>query len=192
MFRIVARLRKWKLAERGFASTALIIIAIPLILGAFGYGFDTLRLVYAKRYLQGRLDLATQAGASIAYTNAQGNVRLGEVGVQNAAVAEANRVFLENTSNARPLVGGQSLIDCTTNDVQNKVDNCNVTFSVVGTAPRQSTNFCDDLPNSTADSVYGLGGHATDRVQTVFLRLIGVESWDLDVYSESLFRYRNC
>lgn len=190
MAAFLALAKKWRLRERGFASTALIIIAMPLILGAFGFGFDTLRLAYAKRYLQGRLDVATQAGASIGYTNAQGNIRIGDAGSTQAAIDEALSVYLDNTSGARPAADAQSLVGCTQANVIENVGGCGVSFRVVGTPPRQRTDFCE--PSRSETGVYGLGGRATDRVDTIFLRLIGVDSWDLEVQSEALLRYQNC
>lgn len=64
----LSSIRRWQHAEGGFSAAAILILALPLLLGAFGYGFDSLRLSYLKTYLQGRADLAVQTAVTNVYT----------------------------------------------------------------------------------------------------------------------------
>lgn len=64
----MSAIRAWQQAERGFSAAAILLLAMPLLLGAFGYGFDSIRLSYIKTYLQGRADLAVQTAVTNVYT----------------------------------------------------------------------------------------------------------------------------
>lgn len=191
MSRIQRAMSTWWSKERGFASTALIILSIPMILGAFGYGFDAMRLYYAKRYLQGRLDIATQSGAAITFTNPGGNIRLGEVGdagLARASIEEAEVVFDENTQSARAS-GSASLLGCDFPDFSDPNSECGSKFEVAGNLPNQGFNFCRA---ARGNEVYGLKGKANEYVDTIFLRMVGVDRLDFEVTSESLYRWESC
>lgn len=75
-----SRVKKWWGGERGMSSIVVFILGMPALLVAFGYGFDSLRLIYVKESLQGTLNRATQAGVAqtISYTgqrlDSDGNV----------------------------------------------------------------------------------------------------------------------
>ncbi len=64
------RFQRWWLDEKGMSSIVIFILGMPLIIVAFGYGFDSLRLIYVKDSLQGTLNRATQTGVSqtVSYT----------------------------------------------------------------------------------------------------------------------------
>lgn len=120
-----AQCKKWRIAERGVSSIVIFILGMPMILMAFGFGIDIMRVGYAKRVMQSRLDVAVQAGASLSYTTARGAVRLGVPanGQQAAAsVLRAQQVYLDNTRNFRGTGSAQNrargaLFYCTESDV---------------------------------------------------------------------------
>ena len=189
MRRLGHTMASWWSKERGFASTALIILSIPLILGAFGYGFDAMRLYYAKRYLQGRMDIATQSGAAITFTDSGGNIRLGDASSRvQASIEEAEMVLDENTQSARSS-GSASLLGCDYPNFVAPDSECGARFSQVGEAPGQGFNFCRA---ARGDQVYGLRGTANEYVDTIFLRMVGVDRLDFEVTSEALYRWESC
>lgn len=198
------RVRTLITMERGFSTAAIFILMLPLLLGAFGYAFDSLRVTYTKRYLQGRLDLATQAGAAVSYTTQDGLIRLGDPDQLRgeSAIAQAYAVYAQNTALKRQSgSGGRSLLECPSGFVQNRPvagepDQVNVgtagcagVATVVGVLPNKDYNFCAP---PTDGSAYGLRYEVTEVVPTVFLRFLGVDTVDVSLASETLLRQRNC
>lgn len=190
--------------DAGFSTAAIFILILPMLLGAFGYAFDTLRITYTKRYLQGRLDLATQAGAAVTYTTQDGLIRLGDPGQLEgqSALAETYAIYAQNTGSKRqPGSRGSSLLECASSNVQNRAipltpDQVNVgpagcagIATVTGVLPGPDYNFCSPPTDGTA---YGVRYEVTEVIPTVFLHFLGVDSVDVTVVSESLLRQRNC
>lgn len=52
----------------------LFLVVLPVVLGAFGIGFDTARNAYVHQSLQNALDMATVAGAARTTTDGHGDV----------------------------------------------------------------------------------------------------------------------
>ena len=61
-------LREWGRSERGMSVPALFILALPMLLAAFGWGFDSMRLQYMKQWLIVRAEAAVAAGTTENYT----------------------------------------------------------------------------------------------------------------------------
>lgn len=53
---------------------AVFILALPMLLAAFGWGFDTMRLQYMKQWLTVRAEAAVAAGTTVSYTGAINSV----------------------------------------------------------------------------------------------------------------------
>lgn len=193
----MTRILRWLRSERGFASTALVILAMPLIIGAFAFGFDAVRLVWAERYLQGRLDLATQSGAATLYTNNRGALRLlTDPNDPRSAPYVAKQQFIANTVSARPTTSSSfSLLGCSNATISGTGDaSCAAAFTLVsaptGTGqPGPDFDFCTQ---ARGNNVFGLKGVAREQLQTVFLRLLGVKTFNFTVTSQSLVRFANC
>lgn len=199
-----SRISRINKRDAGFSTAAIFILILPMLLGAFGYAFDTLRITYTKRYLQGRLDLATQAGAAVTYTTQDGLIRLGDPGQLEgqSALAETYAVYAANTNAKRqPGSRGSSLLECSSSNVKDRAvpltpDQVNVgpagcagVATVTGMLPDQGYDFCSPPTDGTA---YGVRYEVTEVVPTVFLRFLGVDSVDMTLVSESLLRQRNC
>ena len=58
------RFQRWRAAERGTSAVTIAILTIPFIVTAFGYGFDSLRLVMVRESLEGSLNAAATAAVT--------------------------------------------------------------------------------------------------------------------------------
>lgn len=106
--------RQWRAAEKGASTLTLFILALPVILLAFGYGFDSVRLTYLRNFLESRAEIAATAGASVTHTadraDPQGTpvvgstVIIGAYGDSTAgesALARAYSNYMQNTESKR-------------------------------------------------------------------------------------------
>ena len=194
--------KRWWLLEKGVSIAALFILALPLMIGAFGFGFDAMRLSYAKRLAQGRLDLATQSAAAVTYTRADGRIELGAPTNPFAWRDVAYSQYATNTSRARKGAdGARSFFQCSAPSgiIPNFSDpnqKCAGIAEVIGTPPPLGFNFCQTPGSQTAPlgsrNVYGVRMSVKEQVPTTFLRLIGIPDMTFNIRSESLIRQRNC
>lgn len=178
-----ARLRRLFRSDRGFSTAAVFILALPLLVGAFGLGVDTVRLVYIQNYLQGRADLATQSAVTTSYTNtsnrlvylgAKSDGGTGQVSLDRAlAVYKSNTLAKRNNGFLSPLTGsnGSPAI---------------VTFG----SPRTAAQLC--LPASDPRSQYGVTLTVGEKIPTTFLKILNIQSMDITIKSTALVRGRNC
>lgn len=185
------KFREWRWAERGASSAALVILSLPLIIGVFGFGFDTLRLNYIQRYAQGRVDLATQAAAATTYTDTNGAIRLGSPSDPYEWETVAYDSYARNTSDKRGSGNTASMFQCSTESVTggSSSGDCAGVASVVGTEPPVGFDFCNTI---SSGDVYGVRYDVVETVPTVFLRIIGIQDFTFSVSSETLIRQRNC
>jgi hypothetical protein len=145
---------------------ALFILALPLMIGAFGFGFDAMRLAYAKRLAQGRLDLATQSAAAVTYTTADGRIQLGSPTNPFAWRDVAYSQYATNTSRARQGAdGARSFFQCpqpsgTVPIFADPNQKCAGIAEIVGNPPPLGFNFCQKPGSHAAPlasrDVYGV------------------------------------
>lgn len=192
------KFRTWRLAEKGVSTAALLILSLPLMLGAFGFGFDALRLSYAKRYAQGRLDLATQSAAAVTYTAPDGSIKLGISSNPDAWKAEAYRSYTSNTDKMRQgAPNTHQFFQCTSGDATNGLigTTCGGLAEVIGSAPPVGFDFCQNTkyanPIATRPT-YGVRYTVKETVPTMFMRILGVNEMTFTISSETLLRQRNC
>lgn len=177
--------RSWRHAERGFGMAALTILAMPLLVAAFGLGFESVRLVYIKDWMQGNADLATGAAVSIAYADpASQRVYLGTPGLGAAAsTSTANAVYLENTSGKRTAPG-------TTNGlIYTASGGFGVPSTVITGSPLTRTQLCA----SPSTVKYGVQMTVTEKVPATFLNIVGIHDFTLGpITSTAIIRAGNC
>ncbi len=179
-----AAFHRWRKKESGFSTAALVIIGMPLLVGAFGLGFDSVRAVYIKEYLQGRADLATQAAVAISYTNpGDQKIYLGTPTLgTSVSTSTANSLYIQNTVTKR-----QTSLTASGFLAPRSSTYGNPSTVVIG-QPLMRSQIC--LPPTTID--YGVTMTVKEQVPTTFLRIIGIQSLDLNVTSTSIVRGRNC
>ncbi len=194
---MIQRIRNWRRAEQGMSGAALLILSLPLIIGVFGFGFDVLRLNYAHRFAQGRLDLATQDAAATTYTAEDGSIRLGSPNNPDEWREVAYNSYAGNTENKRGSGNTAYLLKCNTASVTG--DELGGECSGVATIVRPESwpddnppigfDFCNRV--STGD-VYGVHYDVEETVPTVFMRILGINQFTFTASSEALIRQRNC
>lgn len=180
---------------------AVFILSLPLMLGAFGFGFDALRLAYAKRYAQGRVDLATQAAVAVTYTAADGSLVLGAAADPFAWESTAYGVYTANTASKRNGENGaSSLFACPAGQVTyttvSAAATCGGLAEVIGTPPDPTFDYCaaegSDADVLATRDTYGVRYEVKESVPTVFLHFVGVTDMPFTVSSEALLRQSNC
>lgn len=200
------RFRRWRLAERGVSVGALMILSMPLLLGVFGFGFDALRIAYAKRYAQGRLDIAAQSAAAVTYVQSDGSLRLGNGPFEEDAWrTTAYSVYAENTARARAGTNGaRSLFQCGIGEVTSGArptwgddgQKCAGVAEVIGVPPTPDYDFCTDPgwrgSDVSARDSYGVRFSVKESVPMVFLGFLGIQSVPIEIQSEALLRQQNC
>jgi len=199
---MITMFRRWRILEAGVSGAALFILSLPLMIGVFGFGFDAMRLAYAKRIAQGRLDLATQSAAAVTYTRADGTIQLGTPTNPFAWRDVAYNQYAQNTSSRRKGADGtSSFFQCpppngTVPDYADDNQKCAGIAEVVGTPPPLGFNFCQPPGSQIAPldtrNVYGVRMSVKEQVPTSFLKLIGIRDMTFGIRSESLIRQRNC
>lgn len=166
----VTRVRQWKLAERGFSTAAIAIIALPLLMMALGVGFDIARLNFIRNMTQSHADLSAQSAVNLAYTSSDGKLQL-----TSNALPEAKKLYCDNTGQLRPgMLSGS----------------CNPTSSQEG-GPLDVNQFCSPL-NITSPTRYGLKLEATETVIPVFMKVAGIKQFDMKITTTALLRARTC
>jgi hypothetical protein len=100
----VKRLRQWWSAERGSSAVTITILAMPFIIAAFGFGFDSLRFTMVRSSVEGSATAAAVAAATA--TRSAGQQFLFDVPI---AQERATRVYYAETMGERGDVPGASL-----------------------------------------------------------------------------------
>lgn len=181
--------RRWRLAERGTSSIAVFILMLPLIVGIFGFGLDIMRWTYAKNYAQGRLNLALETAMTYRYTNATGNTVLGEPGFPDQVQIAGETYYQINTSDKRN-VGNGGLLTCAEADMLYSPDeSCALTVTLARTFAGQTYDFCAD---PGAVNYVGVEGTAVESIDTLFLRMFGINDLTFTVNSYVPLRGGNC
>lgn len=204
---MLARIRAWRRGEQGISTAAIFILAMPLIVGAFGYGVDALRLQYTKEIVRSRLDLATQMAAATTYTDATGQVILGSPTDATYWKTIGYNIYEQNTARLRGAPGSPAMLQCPAIEVAP-----GATGTVITVDPTNTTRLCAGEMNQIGSPqtnwclapgtytgpmgepirpVYGVRYAVTETMPTVFLRLLGVRELTFSVASEALLR-QNC
>lgn len=180
------RFHQWRLAERGFATISMFILALPLIVGSFGFGFDYARASYMRNYLQNRVTMAVQtAVATNAITDTNGISRL-DPGTTPPAVY-AN--YWGNTDSKRQ----DGTLVCSTTSVGGGYPSggCSGSASVQG-SPMPLADYCKSL-SIPGFVPYGVHYEVTEVINTTFLKIIGIKQIILHkVSATALVRSGDC
>ena len=193
---------EWRDEEQGMSSVAMFILALPLLIIAFGYGFDSLRLVFIKESLLDKLTLATQAGVSVNYVAANGLVTLGapEDGGQLDAASSRIRAYDVYTLNTATMRSTGQILTCSTpqyNVQPTPNEKCAGMVTVIGsplTVPQTCAPLSDNHGSAINDNMYGIKYVVNENVKMSFLPIFKVkDSADLqNLTSTSLVRARDC
>jgi hypothetical protein len=169
----------WFKREDGFSSAVIFIVSIPVILGAFGLAFDSVRLVYIKGYIQSQADLSAQAAVSMVSTD----INDGKVHLDANALSSAQNLYARNTAAKRTTSTGSSGF-LTSNDSGFGIP----TLTAVG-QPLASDKMCPGMSHA----LYGVKVSVSERVPATFLKLLGFQQFTLsDISSTAYVRARNC
>jgi hypothetical protein len=187
----MSKINQWRKAESGFTTVAIFILSLPLIIGLFGYGFDSARSVYFRNYIQGRADIAVAAGVAQTTVDASGNLVLSN-NATSSATATAVQYYLDNTRNMRTENGGGAL---TCQEGYLGQSGQSGTLSSIGGHPTSGsgdqagcvggatiTNNSINSGNTCAagtKSAYGVHYTATEKISTTFLGILGIHELTL-------------
>lgn len=174
--------RRWRLAERGFSTAALTILAMPLILGAIGYAFDTARISFIRQKLNGFAQMSAQGAINQATMNTSGQLIVTNLG------STMSSIYCANTAYLRP-------------DVLTSA--CSITPSQFGSA-LSNTDYCLSawtkvspttwVPNSSYRD-YGIKMVTKETTDTAFLKLLGPSLKTItitNIEGIAILRARNC
>lgn len=181
-----SRLRAWRQQEGGVATAALMILLMPIMVGIFGYGFDTARAIYSREVLQGRADLAVITATSTGTVSADGIFRI-------PTTAPAT-VYSNYKTNTQPFRDNR-LLSCapaavTNGTLSTKATGCAGRAKIDGNAIGLGglSRLCNNLSDYTI-TPYGVSFSVYETVPTTFLRIVRVNSLKLGMVSaQSLFR----
>lgn len=181
---MIQKIQNWFKKEHGFSTAALFILSIPLLVGSFGLGLDSVRLIYIQEYLQGRADIATAAAVNTAYTDpASKKLLLGtKAAGTTGSLNVASNLYSVNTDNKRRSAGSY-------NGFLNPKSGSYGTpiVKIVG-SPIDTARLCD----GAAAPKYGVELTATEQVPATFLTIVGIRSFDVTVKSTAWVRGKNC
>lgn len=111
MFRSHGKHRGRRRIEELSNSFALMVVMLPVILGAFGMGIDMARNTYIRTSLQNTLDMATVAGAAVT------NVTAGQPTINpTGAIQQTERIYAidRNTGPGLACIGSRAIVSGTT------------------------------------------------------------------------------
>ena len=196
-------LKSWWSKERGVASISMFILSIPLIVGSFGFGFDEVRGIYLKNYIQSRADLAVENAVALDTKT----LSSGALSIDPSIGDQVSSNYKDNTLDYR----NQSILSCTPSQTvysgisgsyyssttntsihQDSAPSCTQTVTILGDSSQ--TTSCKDLSTNTfANPVkYGVHFEVKEKINTVFLRILGINTINLGtVKAETLIR-PNC
>lgn len=208
---VYEKVKAWKGEEKGSPSTIAVILLMPLLVAAFGFGYDIVRLQYVTSWLNKKAMFAVEAGSAnlflVSRTNGLGQdvslVRLRP----NATQVAANS-YLTNTASYRRTSGVGAVLLCTRPSITPRAvlseDDYNVSLPPVGTpsnctgstyqlgrAPSPdegSLPFCTAIGNNS----YGVGLTVNEQVQYSFLPIVGISRTTVVPKAVDYVRYRTC
>lgn len=154
--------------ESGFTTAALFMILMPLAVAMIGFSFDFARIAYIKSDLQGNADLAVQSASNIGYLD-NGRIVLGRPGDTRYSAEQAEAIYCANSNHRN---------DCPS------ITNVRVVGS-----PLTLAELCSPI---AAGQSYGLRLLAVETIDTVFLKILGIPTFTLDIESTALVRPRTC
>lgn len=167
------RLIAWWKFEKGMATISLFILGLPLIIGVFGFGFDEARALYIKGYLQNRATLAVQSAlASSTNTDSNGNLY-----IDPNVYAQVYNNYEDNTSSYR---SNGTILTCATSSIENnpiQAGECGGDVTTIG-IPGTLADYCKPVFGGAVSS-YGLQYQVKEQVDTVFLRILGINTLTL-------------
>jgi hypothetical protein len=189
---MLTRLRKLLSHEGGYSSAALFILGFPMIIGVFGLAFDSARFLYIRDYVENQANLALASAVNTAYTNvADGRIYLGSRAAgTGAALSVGEQLYLTNTDAKRRtsvLTNDGFLSPSGTSFGGQRYGT--PTASVVG-RPVTLTELCLN-PNATT-SKYGVSMTVREQMPTTFLKVLGIQTLEMQITVSSLIRARNC
>lgn len=195
-------LKLWWSTERGVSVSAIFILAMPLIIGVFGLGFDSLRVLHIKNIIQMRVDSATQAGAAINYTKntsgpaATAVLELGAPGDPVSGDSALQAMYANYDINTQDMRGTVLACDPAAPQTLNLTivpptsDPCATVGGIVGT-PIKYNDLCKNMSINT--NKYGVRLAVNEKIDTTFLNILAINSVDLkNIHSTSAIRARNC
>lgn len=196
----IKSLTNWRKQEKGMSSVALFILALPLLIVAFGYGFDSLRLVFIKESIQDKVTLAAQSGVAVNYVGSNGLVTLGSPldGGQSEDISSklrAYQIYGQNTAEMRE--NGQILTCQELEKVQFPTNTQCAEYAEIIGEPLTVAQTCTPLSDGNDiryDNMYGLKYSVNENVKMTFLTIFGVkETADLkNITATALVRARGC
>lgn len=165
---ISSLIKKSQNSEEGFASATLSIIIVPLVVAMLGFSFDFARIAYIKNDLEGNANLAVQSASNIGFLDG-GRIVMGRPGDSNYSAEQAVAIYCANA---------------------NHRGNCGsiANARIVG-SPLPDAELCSPI---SGGSSYGLNLRATENIETIFLRIVGIPEFVLDIESTALVRPGNC
>lgn len=165
----ILRLRNSARLEAGFATAALTMLLFPLAVAMIGFSFDFARIAYIRSDLQGNADLAVQSASNIGYLDSNGRIVMGQPGNSGYSAEQAVDIYCANANHRT---------DC----------DSITTANIVG-SPLPLEDLCSPV---AAGNSYGLRIFAVEEIDTVFLGLIGIPTFTLDIESIALVRSGTC
>jgi hypothetical protein len=194
----------WRLYERGISSITIFILGFPMLILAFGFGIDLMRVGQAKRVAQGRLDVAVQSAASMTYTTTAGAVRIGVPGDGTSgqtALETARTLYRVNTAPYRQVgASNGNLFSCAAPvsgppATNIPLDSCSnrggPTLIIPSTGiPDPTYNFC----TPASQGGYGVRYAVVEQVPTIFMRMVpgAPRFFNIQVESQALLRQQFC
>lgn len=154
--------------ESGFATAALFMLMMPVSVAMIGFSFDFARIAYIKTGLEGNANLAVQSAANIGFAE-NGRIVLGKPGQRDYSERLAKTIYCENTN------------------ISGSCDSRVRTFTVG--RPVSIADLCSPIGGG---NTYGVRLIATETYDTVFMGLIGVPTFTLEIDSTALVRPRSC
>jgi hypothetical protein len=165
---LTAKLKNIRTSEDGFASAALSIVIVPLVVAMIGFSFDFARIAYIKNDLEGNANLAVQSASNIGYLD-NGRIVMGRPGDSNYSAEQAVAIYCANATHN---------------------SNCgSITSARVVGSPLSDSDLCSPVAGGQS---YGLRLQATETIETIFLRIVGVPEFVLDIESTALVRPGTC
>jgi hypothetical protein len=177
-------LNLWRKKEQGLAIAVLFVVLMPVMVGMVGYAIDFGRYNVLRSTLQNRADLATQASLTLAETQivSASGVNQGRIIITPTTLTEAKRIYCANTADYRTrgiLADGA----------------CNVSYRIIALNGASAATGVPvaQLCDPKAGPRYGIEMVISERINTTFLGIIGIETMAIqNLTSEALFRPGNC
>lgn len=182
--RAVSAIRSWWTAERAYGTAGMFIIALPIIVGGFGFGFESARGTLFREFIQRRADLAVQTALAANTTTdpATNKIIVDDI----KAKADAYTNYTNNTAGKR----AAGALSCSAGAVSGQV----ALPKCMGMATIYKLNWSDvnqcALPSTAR---YSLRYAITETIPATFLRMVGIQYVTLTPFAaEALIRPHDC